>query len=46
MSQYLDEIGEILGPERESLLTYTCWGIPSDMLVVPGPDFVDRKSVV
>lgn len=42
MSQYLDEIGEILGPERESLLTYTCWGIPSDMLVVPGPDFVDR----
>ncbi len=33
---------DLLGKEAESLLTYTCKGIPKDMLHLPGPDFVDR----
>lgn len=37
---------KILGDEAESLLTYTCTGIPRDLLHLPGPDFVDRVLAV
>ncbi len=38
-------IADLLGEEAESLLDYTCTGIPKDMLHLPGPDFVDRVMV-
>ena len=44
MSQYLEEIKEILGDDGDSLLNYTCWGIPSEMLIPPAANFVDRLS--
>jgi class I fructose-bisphosphate aldolase len=39
------QIVDLLGKEAESLLSYTCTGIPKDMLHLPGPDFVDRVMV-
>jgi class I fructose-bisphosphate aldolase len=39
------QIVDLLGEEAESLLSYTCTGIPKDMLHLPGPDFVDRVMV-
>jgi class I fructose-bisphosphate aldolase len=36
-----EEIRKILG-EDESLLDYSCSGIPKDQLHLPGPDFIDR----
>lgn len=36
------DIQSLLGDEAENLLTYTCQGIPTEDLVLPGPDFVDR----
>ncbi len=36
------EIQNYLGDEAESLLGYQAKGIPSGMLHLPGPDFVDR----
>ena len=36
------KLEELLGAEAESLLTYTCKGIPKERLHLPGPDFVDR----
>ncbi|HEX4124789.1 MAG TPA: class I fructose-bisphosphate aldolase [Tepidisphaeraceae bacterium] len=35
-------LGELLGKEGESLLTYQAKGISKDLLHLPGPDFVDR----
>lgn len=35
-------IGDYLGAETESLLSYKCRGINADQLHLPGPDFVDR----
>ena len=36
------EIHAHLGPEAESLLTYTAKGFPKDTLHLPGPDYIDR----
>ena len=36
------EIQNFLGDDAESLLSYQAKGIPSGMLHLPGPDFVDR----
>ena len=44
MSKYLDDIKEILGSDADSLLNYTCWGIPTEMLTPPSPDFVDHLA--
>src|SRR5262249_56994979 len=38
----IDAITEYLGKEAESLLSFTSKGIPRDMLMLPGPDHVDR----
>ncbi|MCB0196537.1 MAG: class I fructose-bisphosphate aldolase [Anaerolineae bacterium] len=38
MSQILD----LLGEKGDSLLSYTCKGIPKESLHLPGPDFVER----
>ena len=38
----IERIEEILGKEAESLLSYTCKGVPKDQLILPGPDHVDR----
>ncbi|MCB0211243.1 MAG: class I fructose-bisphosphate aldolase [Anaerolineae bacterium] len=38
MSQILD----LLGEKADSLLSYTCKGIPKESLHLPGPDFVER----
>jgi class I fructose-bisphosphate aldolase len=35
-------LGELLGKENESLLTYQAKGVSKDLLHLPGPDFVDR----
>ena len=41
-SSTLDRISSWLGDEAESLLSYTCKGIPKERLMVPGPDHVDQ----
>jgi class I fructose-bisphosphate aldolase len=38
----MTDVQGLLGDEAESLLSYTCQGIPRDRLYLPGPDFVDR----
>ncbi len=38
----LQEIENLLGDDAHALLGYKCTGIPSEMLHLPGPDFVDR----
>jgi class I fructose-bisphosphate aldolase len=38
----LDAIREHLGDEAESLLEYTCRGVPRERLMLPGPDHTDR----
>jgi len=38
----IDTIQQLLGPEAEDLLNYTCTGVPKEDLHLPGPDFVDR----
>lgn len=38
----MTEIFSLLGEEAEGLLGHQCKGIPSSMLHLPGPDFVDR----
>ncbi|MGA7501156.1 MAG: class I fructose-bisphosphate aldolase [Isosphaeraceae bacterium] len=38
-------IGELLGPEADSLLKHVCKTIPKQSLHLPGPDFVDRIFV-
>ena len=38
----ITQIQELLGTDAEALLSYECQGIPTDMLHLPGPDFVDR----
>jgi len=35
-------IGELLGPEADSLCKHVCKTIPKESLHLPGPDFVDR----
>ena len=36
------KIASLLGPDAESLLTYKARGFPSEVIHLPGPDFVDR----
>ncbi len=38
----IKKIQSLLGPEAESLLTYTCKGFAKESLHLPGPDFLDR----
>ncbi|MEB3329701.1 MAG: class I fructose-bisphosphate aldolase [Candidatus Sericytochromatia bacterium] len=38
----VDWVTELLGKDGESLLSHKSTGIPSSMLHLPGPDFVDR----
>jgi class I fructose-bisphosphate aldolase len=38
----IDRIIELLGAEADSLLQFTCKGIPKEQLLLPGPDSVDR----
>jgi fructose-bisphosphate aldolase, class I len=33
----------LLGDDADSLLTYTCKGVPREQLMLPGPDFLDRS---
>ncbi len=35
-------IEEFLGAEAESILTFTCKGVPREQLHLPGPDHIDR----
>ncbi len=39
------DIMGLLGAEAGDLLNHTCEGVPSDVLHLPGPDFVDRVMV-
>ena len=39
------EIEKILGNEAEDLLNYSCRTISSDLLHLPGPDFIDRVVI-
>src|ERR1041384_3580274 len=36
------KIASLRGPDAESLLTYKARGFPSEVIHLPGPDFVDR----
>jgi class I fructose-bisphosphate aldolase len=38
----MTDIASLLGSDGESLLRYTCKGIPKSSLHLPGPDFIDR----
>jgi class I fructose-bisphosphate aldolase len=38
----MTNIASLLGVEAESLLSYTCKGIPKESLHLPGPDFLER----
>lgn len=38
----MTDVYALLGDEAESLLSYRCRGIPTQMLHLPGPDYVDR----
>lgn len=38
----MTDIAALLGPAAESLLTHQCKGIPTPLLHLPGPDYVDR----
>jgi fructose-bisphosphate aldolase, class I len=35
-------VPDLLGPEAELLMEHKCTAIPQDMLILPGPDFIDR----
>jgi class I fructose-bisphosphate aldolase len=37
-----EKIAELLGTEKESLLSHTCKTIPKEHLYLPGPDFIAR----
>ena len=41
----LSTIHDLLGPDAEKLLGYTCKGIKKEALHLPGPDFVDRVFI-
>jgi class I fructose-bisphosphate aldolase len=41
-SSTIDRIVGFLGDEADSLLSFTCKGIPKEQIVVPGPDHVDK----
>ena len=41
----LNEIQKLIGAEADKLLAHKCKTIPSDMLSLPGPDFIDRVFV-
>jgi class I fructose-bisphosphate aldolase len=42
-SSTLDRIVGFLGDEADSLLSFTCKGIPKEQLMLPGPDHLDRS---
>lgn len=39
------DITAILGDESEDLLTHECQGIPRDLILLPGPDFIERVLI-
>ena len=41
-SSTLDRIVGFLGDEADSLLSFTCRGIPKEQITVPGPDHVSK----
>ncbi|MGI6252525.1 MAG: class I fructose-bisphosphate aldolase [Aminivibrio sp.] len=41
-----ERIEQLLGSEAENLLAHKCETIGSDMLTLPGPDFVDRVTAL
>lgn len=41
-SSTIDRIADLLGDEADSLLSYTCKGIPKERLILPSPDHVSR----
>ncbi len=41
-SQTIDSIVGHLGADADDLLSFTCQGIPKEMLTLPGPDYIDR----
>ena len=38
----MTDIQRLLGDDAEALLSYTCTGIPRDLLTLPGGDIIDR----
>ena len=42
VSNSVDRIAELLGPNASELLDHTAQTIPKDQLQLPGPDFIDR----
>ena len=40
--QTIDGIVGHLGADADDLLSFTCKGIPKEMLTLPGPDYIDR----
>ena len=38
----IDSIVGHLGADADDLLSFTCKGIPKEMLTLPGPDYIDR----
>ncbi len=40
--QPIDSIVGHLGADADDLLSFTCKGIPKEMLTLPGPDYIDR----
>ena len=36
----------LLGADAESLLNHVCAGVPSNQLMLPGSDFLDRSLVM
>ncbi len=42
-SKTIDGIVGHLGADADDLLSFTCKGIPKEMLTLPGPDYVDRS---
>ncbi len=41
----MSNIQSQLGSEAESLLNYSCTGVPKENLHIPGPDYIDRVVV-
>ena len=40
------DLHALLGDDADSLLTHTCAGIPKGLIHLPGPDFIDRVTVL
>jgi len=44
-SSAIERIVELLGDEADSLLSFTCKGIPREQIMLPGPDHVGRACI-